>query len=225
MILPNVVIIGFPKCGTSSLFHWLASHPDVCGSVVKETGYLMDLDDRHLNKERNYHRQGLEGYGHFFEPAAHEHLYVESTPMYVYQETALKVLATLPNRTSPNRMPSTAVEATYSLFRFAKNNRGAIAKNLSFKSFIDHVRAGEHGPFARKPVLRDAIKESMYSRYLEAWIDRFRKDRILFLEFERMVQNERTVLRKVASFVGADPAFYDSFQFGRVNATYQFEAP
>ena len=36
----NLVIAGVPKAGTGSLFAYLAQHPDVCGSDVKELGYF-----------------------------------------------------------------------------------------------------------------------------------------------------------------------------------------
>jgi len=43
-IFPNLVIAGAPKSGTSSLFFWLAAHPEVCGSQKKETYFLADKD-------------------------------------------------------------------------------------------------------------------------------------------------------------------------------------
>jgi len=40
--LPNLVIAGAPRCGTTSLFSWLKDHPQVGAATVKETFYLMD---------------------------------------------------------------------------------------------------------------------------------------------------------------------------------------
>ncbi|MCP5333794.1 MAG: hypothetical protein H7A13_10650, partial [Pseudomonadales bacterium] len=40
--LPNLIIAGAPKCGTTSLFDYLVQHPQVGGSSVKETCYVMD---------------------------------------------------------------------------------------------------------------------------------------------------------------------------------------
>jgi hypothetical protein len=55
MSLPNLVIAGAPKCGTSSLFYWLADHPQACGSTVKETFYLMD-EEHPLRRKRKVFR-------------------------------------------------------------------------------------------------------------------------------------------------------------------------
>lgn len=40
--LPNLFLPGFPKCGTTTLFHWLAQHPAIFGPAVKEPDYFHD---------------------------------------------------------------------------------------------------------------------------------------------------------------------------------------
>jgi hypothetical protein len=41
-LLPNVLIIGAPKCGTTSLHHYLDAHPDIAMSNVKELDFFVD---------------------------------------------------------------------------------------------------------------------------------------------------------------------------------------
>ena len=36
MTLPNFIIIGATKCGTTTLYSWLKQHPDICMSSDKE---------------------------------------------------------------------------------------------------------------------------------------------------------------------------------------------
>ena len=50
--LPNVIIAGAPKCGTSSLYFWLSAHPEVKASMVKETFFFADEVNR-FNKNAN----------------------------------------------------------------------------------------------------------------------------------------------------------------------------
>src|SRR5881394_1202704 len=66
LCLPNAVIGGAPKCGTSSAFTWLLQHPQVCGSKPKETCYLLDADDPLCQPDANWHTHGLEGYAAYF---------------------------------------------------------------------------------------------------------------------------------------------------------------
>ena len=55
--LPNLIVIGSQKCGTSGLHHYLGLHPEISMSAPKELDFFV--------AERN-HPQGLGWYrGHF----------------------------------------------------------------------------------------------------------------------------------------------------------------
>ena len=54
-MLPNFLVLGAARCGTTSLHYYLAEHPDVCMSSIKEPNYfLFDeaghpcIDDRRI---------------------------------------------------------------------------------------------------------------------------------------------------------------------------------
>ena len=64
--LPNVIIGGAPKCGTSSLYFWLAAHPEVYGSPKKETFFFADKVNR-FNASANVHEHDLDHYEAFFQ--------------------------------------------------------------------------------------------------------------------------------------------------------------
>lgn len=40
---PDFIIAGFPKCGTTSLYHYLNQHPQICMSSFKEPHYYSDM--------------------------------------------------------------------------------------------------------------------------------------------------------------------------------------
>ena len=40
--LPNLIIIGAPKCGTTSLFNYLGQHNDIYLSKIKEPHFLVN---------------------------------------------------------------------------------------------------------------------------------------------------------------------------------------
>jgi hypothetical protein len=44
-MLPNFIIIGAMKGGTTSLYHYIASHPDIVPSSIKETNYFNTIAD------------------------------------------------------------------------------------------------------------------------------------------------------------------------------------
>src|SRR5262249_17888741 len=123
MSLPNLIIAGAPKCGTGSLFKWLSDHPQVCGSRVKETFYLMDRGHPLLKYDSNFYTHGLDGYKAYFTHCNNcRKIIVEATTHYIYQKTALEVLSCL--ETKPQiifvlRKPSSRV---YSSYQYTKNN-------------------------------------------------------------------------------------------------------
>ena len=39
-MLPNFFIVGAPKAGTTSLYHYLESHPDIFMSPIKEPNFF-----------------------------------------------------------------------------------------------------------------------------------------------------------------------------------------
>ena len=44
-MLPNVIIAGTQKAGTTSLFRYLADHPSVCPSSIKEVDFFLKYND------------------------------------------------------------------------------------------------------------------------------------------------------------------------------------
>ena len=61
LTLPNLIVIGAQKCGTSGLHYYLSLHPEVSMSTPKELNYFIE--------ERNLPR-GIEWYSRHFDPAA-----------------------------------------------------------------------------------------------------------------------------------------------------------
>ena len=232
MTLPNLVIAGAPKCGTSSLFSWLADHPEACGSTVKETFYLMDEGHPLRRQQSNYQAHGLKGYQSYFQNGASQHrLVFEATTHYLYQQTALDVLSNLSS--SPQivfllRKPSDRV---YSSFQYSKHNLGNVDARVSFAQFIDAVRSRMEGPsvdaYAGESayVLKHDIQYSRYIEYISQWAARCGTDRVHVLLFEEMKREPRMFMQHLAGRLGIDPTFYDSYDFPVKNETVHIKNP
>ena len=49
MPLPNTILIGVQKAGTSSLYDWITQHPEVCGNVaVKDFPFFINNHLMHI---------------------------------------------------------------------------------------------------------------------------------------------------------------------------------
>ncbi len=232
MTLPNLVIAGAPKCGTSSLFNWLAGHPEACGSSVKETFYLMDEGHPLRRPNLNYQQHGLAGYEAYFKDCSPGHrVMFEATTHYLYQQTALRVLSQLkplPQIVFLLRKPSARV---YSSFQYSKNNLANVGRDVSFARFISEVRStpdsrllDEYGGESAYVLKRD-IAYSRYVDYISQWTERFGRRHITVLLFEDLKRDPRRFMQRLASRLGIDPAFYESYEFAVKNETVSIRNP
>jgi hypothetical protein len=57
-ILPNFLVIGAAKCGTTSIYHYLRQHPDVYMSPIKEPNHFStDIDPEDFSPEYKLHER------------------------------------------------------------------------------------------------------------------------------------------------------------------------
>src|SRR6478735_4133363 len=98
--LPDFLLVGAPKCGTTALHAALAEHPELYLSQVKEPKYYLCGDsppptyrgpgDAHSNQEWIWQRQR---YLDLFADAGDEQAAGESTPFYLYHRDARRRIA------------------------------------------------------------------------------------------------------------------------------------
>ena len=73
--LPNLVIAGVGKAGTTSMFHYLSQHSDICASTVKEPRYFR-VDGEQGRPDP------LESYARLFTHCGAERYVMEASPQY-----------------------------------------------------------------------------------------------------------------------------------------------
>lgn len=212
--LPNLVIVGAPKSGTTSLFKWLSEHPSVVTSKNKETYYLIDSGYPLFKGESNYLEGGLIGYSKLFPAYKSGTLCIEATPDYMYQQTALKVLSELPSRPTIVFILRNPVDRILSLIRFAKNNVGSLDKEVSLQEFLERAK---EGGFPDDQILNDALLQSEYHIWIERWIQCCGKSRIVVLFFDDMVKAPYSLMENLCKLCGIDGGFYKHFDFKPVN--------
>lgn len=226
MTFPNLVIGGAPKCGTTALFDYLAMHPDICPASVKETYFLMDEGYPLYREHGNVNTLGLAGYHKFFLACEgfHVRYWIEATPDYLYQRTALRVLADLPTRPLVVFVLRKPSERVYSLYRFAQNNIGSLSKRVSLAQFIIDVRRGQ-GSVRGQLILEQAVEHSKYVQYLERWYERLGGNRIHVFLFEEMVEDPRAFMTRMMDLLDLDDGAYHAADLAPRNETVQIRIP
>lgn len=183
-MLPNLVIIGASKCGTTSLHYYLSLHPEIFMARLKELNFFV--------LERNWHK-GIKWYDSQFKTK--RKIRGETSPSYS-QCTRFKGV--------PRRMHS-IVPDTKLIYLI----RDPLERTLShyFHSYSEGVERG-----AITEALKD-FKSNLYvdcSRYyfqLEQYLQHFPKVSILVVAQEDLLHRRLPVLQKIFRFLEVDDSF------------------
>ena len=85
------IIAGAPRSGTTSLYNYIAHHPQVNPSSIKQTGYFLDSD--YFDKAKlpgSVAADKDQNFDALFEEKNSSNLKIEATPDYLYSEGTAK---------------------------------------------------------------------------------------------------------------------------------------
>lgn len=206
-MLPNFLVIGAEKCGTTWLHAVLRAHPEIFVPPTKEIHYFNRLDSN--LRERDSFRRGLNWYERFFADWSGERHVGEVTPLYMCDPVAPQRIAeTLPDvrLVCLLRHP---VDRAYAHYWMAR------AKGHESRSFDEVVAA-------RDPRF---IERGFYARQLSGIIDRFGRGRVAILVFEETVDDPGGVLGGLGSWLGASAEGFAASAAGAENTAARYPAP
>jgi hypothetical protein len=190
-MLPNFLIIGSQKAGTTSLYNILKQHPEVFMPEKKEINFFF-LDSEF--------RKGIENYQRFFtDIPPGKKAYGEASPGYICHPKAparikeylpeVKLVLTVRN----------PIERAYSQYW---DNRMTLSEPHEFSQTLDialnHTyEPGKLGYFSR----------GTYMQYIHRYLDLFNPDQLLILLFDDLRDDPLTFYRTCFEFLGVDPDF------------------
>jgi hypothetical protein len=201
--LPNFIVIGTAKGGTTALYWYLAEHPEVFMSPVKETNFFAwNLDDQGRLRygDPDVHRfpvKTMEEYEGLFADAGAALAIGEASPLYLEApETAARIRATLPDAriVCTLRHP---VDRAYSDYLMYIRRRG--------RAFDPARDLSPSAPWAR-PDSR-WMQVSRYHRQLARYYEAFPRERIHVLLFDDIRKNAAAATQGVYRFLGVRDDF------------------
>lgn len=186
MTLPNFLIIGAAKCGTTSLYRYLAQHPDVFMSAVKETNWFAYEGQR----ESRYVVRTPEEYERLFDGVTTQRAVGEASPQYMKSAVAAeRIAAALPG------------------VRLVVSLRDPVER--AYSSYLNSVRdAAEWRGVdeAMRPGTR-YVDQGLYHPQLSRYFDRFARDRIKVILYDDLAADAAAVMRELYAFLGVDATF------------------
>lgn len=212
-VLPDFIIAGAMKAGTTSLYRYLCAHPDVIPAARKEVHYF----DVHYARGASWYRS-------MFPTAAHRDLLArrhgrpvvtgEASPYYLFHPLAAPRAAALVPRAKVLVLLRDPVERAWSHYRHEVR---AGREPLGFEQALDaepqRLAGAEEllrhgGPSAVSPEHRchSYVARGRYAGQLRRWFDAFGREQVLVLRSEDLLHKPDTVWQQVQDFLGLVPA-------------------
>ncbi|MBA3350049.1 MAG: sulfotransferase domain-containing protein [Actinobacteria bacterium] len=211
MTLPNLLIAGVPKGGTTSLFRYLEQHPEICPASVKEIGYFSPL------RSEGGVLPSTDSYSQHFDHCDKERYAMEATPAYSYGGVrmiqGIKTVLDRPRILIVLRNP---VDRLWSAYTFQRT-KGHLPGVSSFEDYVsicnDKRRKGEkQGPYF------GGVTIGFYGEYLQDWFDLFERDvKILFAD--NLFTDPQTVVKDVCRWLSIDANPATDFDYDVRNKT------
>jgi sulfotransferase family protein len=181
--LPNLVVIGAQKCGTSVLHYYLSLHPEVSMSKPKELNFFIE--------ERNW-PHGVDWYRSQFDAEAR--VRGEASPNYT---------AFPQHEGVPERMAQVVPDAK--LIYMVRDPIERIAAHWVH----NYAKRREKGTLAETLVHPNTsyVTRSKYAMQLERFLEHYPKEQVLVFQQSELRFKRMETLRQIFEFLGVDADF------------------
>ena len=211
--LPNLVIAGVGKAGTTSMFHYLSQHSDICASTVKEPRYFR-VDGEQGRPDP------LESYARLFTHCGAERYVMEASPQYFKGGSrTIDLIRTTLEDPRVILMFRDPVQRMWSEYRF-KKSRLSIPADMTFDAYVARC---QHVLDAREPRTSENqayywLAGGAYVDHIDPWLDGFGDDIVVWF-FEHLVRDPPGFIGEACRWLGIDDAQAATFNYSIENKT------
>ncbi len=215
-ILPNFILIGAGKAGTSSLAHYLRQHPDIFVSTPKELNYFA-FTDANLAQYNLADQQWiqnsittLDAYQQKFSQVKHETAIGEASGIYMFHpQAAARIQAMLPE-VKLMAILRNPIDRAYSGYQMH------LRRGTETRTFMTAVQ--EDLTVNPRPYMKGCyLQKGWYFQQLEVYFKLFKREQIQIFLYEELCQQPQQLLQRMYSFLNVDPDF-------KVNLEQKFNA-
>lgn len=201
MTLPNFLVIGAARSGTTSLHHYLRQHPQIFMSLIKEPNFFAYDRGVDMRWTDRFPIQSMEDYAALFSAVRTERAVGEASTVYLYNSAAAeRIKATLSDVRLIVMLRDPVERAFAGYLEVAQ--RGT--ERRSFAEAVLDIRKGASSLYREKSFY---FEKSFYHRHLSAYMDRFGPSRLSVHLYDDYKADPKAVLRSLFRFLGVDDAF------------------
>jgi len=185
-MLPNCILNGVAKSGTTALYRYLHEHPEVFMSSTKELNYFAYAEDIGEREKNNaFPARSLEDYKKFFELAGTAVIRGEASPLYFSSEVAAANI----KRSIPD-------------VRLITNLRNPVDR--AYSAYLMRFRKGRASDdvYAEMVPERHHVKNGFYFDNLKRYYSLFSADQIKVVLFDDLHSDTETVVNNIYTWLG-----------------------
>jgi hypothetical protein len=210
--MPNFIVIGAQKSGTSSMFAYLKQHPQLIRPIFKELYYF----DRH-------YQRGLRWYGCNFPASStiarrndrhgRPHLTVEATATYIFDaQVPARIAKDIETRKFIVLLRDPVDRAISAYWHARRMGRETRELSEALKIDLERYEAeitfedGRGPKPVGSPPRPTYLRRGIYHEAVARWQHVFSPDDLLVLQSERMFAEPAAVMKQVFAFLEVQPA-------------------
>lgn len=225
-LMPGFIIIGAQRCGTTSLYNYLAKHPGVLPALQKEVHFF----DYNFKKGIAWYRSHFQShlYKYYFRRRLKQDCITgEASPYYIFHPHASKRIHETIPKVKLIILLRNPIDRAYSHYHLeirlgneTLSFEDAIEKEEDrLHGEIEKIRENEHY-YSFNHINYSYLTRGIYVDQIRYWMRFFQKEQILILRSEDFYDNPPIIFRKVIDFLGL-PA-YELNEYKKYNkANYQ----
>lgn len=207
--IPNFLLIGAPKSGTTSLFQYLRLHPDIFMSSLKEPNFFA-LEGQSVNYKGPGDMRGnscritsLTAYQELFMPSKQHKVRGEASTVYLYSDIAAKNIAKYAPDMKMIAILRNPVDLAYSAFlHMQREGREPCA---TFEEALVEEDKRINNNWAP---LWHITKQGFYAEQLQRYDQYFPKQQIKIFFYEEWQNNPQSVIKSILKFLEVDDTIH-----------------
>ena len=190
-MLPDFLIIGAQKGGTSSLFYYLKFHPEIKRPIKKELNYF-----------NIFYNKGVKWYKAHFPFKSENHITGEASPEYLFYPLAAERIKKLEPNIKLIVLLRNPIERAYSAYQM--NRRKGIDPRETFEEAVQYElnHQKEFGNvYNAERYNYFYLERGKYAAQLSKWLVHFDKKQFLVIESESFFNNTESELKRIYQFL------------------------
>jgi hypothetical protein len=224
--LPNFFVVGAPKAGTTSLYHYLGQHPEVYMSPIKEPNFFAseirpenvseELQER-VRRDMNGVKAYLQGrmsenrfggmvlewedYLKLFQNVKEEKAIGEASVLYLWSKTAAgNIFSRIPDAKIVIILRDPAERA------FSQYLHG-VTNGIIYESFRQHIYNGSRENNEKFRVGYPSLELGLYYEQVNRYLEIFPRENVRIFFFEDYRQRPARMLKELFCFLNVDSSF------------------